>query len=299
MQSSRHHAAAGILLAVIAGCGETEDESVAPSSTDVVATSGALRVSSGDVLAYLEAAGPHTQRRFTASADERKKIARELMRTEALYTQARRQGFHQRPQVQQQWKRLVVNAYLKDLRDGVRPEDVSEAEVERTMGDSTRPRAREQVRVARLRFSTESEARAAHHRLEASANPFADFLHLAREQAGPGASAAATADLGFLERDSTRQPRAVVDAAFSISKHLGIAAPVKTPDGWVLLLRTAYRAADDGTVDQAQRRAARTRLLLKRREAVVDQAVRDVVNLDDVEIRADVLDRIHPPDGKE
>jgi len=286
------------LVAVSAACGETDDSPGSTvSSGEIVATSGELRVFAGDVTAYLEAAGPHARRRFAASADQRRRVVRELIKKEALYVEARRRGFHRRPEVLQHWKAIVVNAYTKSLQDAVKPEDVPEDEVEQALGKAKLTGTEEQVRAARLVFPTEQEARTAHAKLKSSANRFGDFLQLAQKQAG-SAAAASQADIGYVSRASKQHSKVIVAAAFSIAGHLGVADPVQTDEGWVVLIRTGYRAPRSGTDNEALRRSTRMRLLHEHRRTAVEQEVARVAKSDDVVIEEEALDRIRPPEEK-
>ena len=238
----------------------TRDSSRVDSSSPVIAQVGEVRLTEADVQRRLNDLSPITRARYQ-QPERRQELLSSMIRFELLAAEARRLGYHQRPEVQLTYKQAMVRELLgREVRELVKMSDISEDEVrsyyQDHLSDYERP---ELTRASHILFKTEAEASAAlkQLKLQITAKPQDArvlFGDLAAAQSVDQETKARRGDLQYFTRDGEgygerRFPQSPVPAevarlAFGL-KSIGelVSAPAQSSRGWHLIQRTGGKRA--------------------------------------------------------
>jgi peptidyl-prolyl cis-trans isomerase C len=198
-------------------------------------------------------------RRLNApTPDEPRALFEELIRSEALIEKARAAGYDRRPELVEQFERLVAERFREDQL-GPRLEQaaqVGEAEIQARYAErATHFTLPESVRagVLFLRASSKAEPEPRRHAqteaetlLEtARQTNAAGFAWLVQTRSDDQATRYAGGDTGWLTRGivGTRWPEEVTAAAFAVSQPGQFAPLVDTPQGFYIVRLTERRPA--------------------------------------------------------
>jgi peptidyl-prolyl cis-trans isomerase C len=179
-----------------------------------------------------------------STPEKKKELLDNLVRYELMAREALRRGYDRDPDVQRIAKKQMVAQFEKrEINDKLRAEDVPPAEVEayyrEHQPEFVRP---EEVRVSQIlvhdvttahRIATETKA-AGHH----DAKTFRDLVE--RYSQDPDSKPRA-GDLMFFDRKTTREPKALVEAAFALAQVNDVAGPIASDKGFHIIKLTDRR----------------------------------------------------------
>ena len=98
-------------------------------------------------------------------------------------------------------------------------------------------------------------------------------------------------DLGFIDKESTRQPKPVVEAAFKLAEVGDVAAPIKTDKGWVVIRLTQKRPGFNRPLTEVKRQIQQ-RLFRDMRTKAMDDFVADLKKKSTIEIKDENLAKV-------
>lgn len=231
-----------VLLLAAASCGKQKTD--APPAADVVARIGGEVITVADIEAEIGSKPAFVRARYQAP-ERKKEFLDGLVRWAVMAREARNLGFDRDPDVQRAWKREMINKMIeRDFEEKTKTDEPSDAEIEayyKERGEEfQRP---DQVRVNQI-FTTDAakaerlarEARALAAKLNAQKErndrPYNAFVF---QNTDDKETRARAGDLGFFDRETTKLPKEVVEAAFAIKDVGDVAGPVKSAQGFHVL----------------------------------------------------------------
>jgi hypothetical protein len=276
---------------------------------EVVAQVGDVAITTGELKNRLQAQSPFTRVQLQDPA-EKKKFADNEIRMEVLAQEGWRRGLADDPQLQAQFKRLVVqrliNDELKKLESTV---EVSEADLQAAyQAKSAEFNKPEKVRVAQIvRYVDTPAARAAAHKalekveqevLAAERkNDVRAFSRMAQTHSEDEATKLGGGDLNFLTRAelSERYGEQVSKFMFDDVKvgDMGIA---DAPNAVVLFKKTGYRRGVERSLEMV-RAQLRGQVLAEKRTALFDAVVADLMKARGIAPRYELVEQIKVDTG--
>lgn len=233
-----------------------------------------------------------------------------VIRTESLYAKAVAAGYDRRPDIQAQFKRLVISKFEEEEAQKRAADEKVSAEAIKAYYEAHRSdfTSQEKVRVCVLyvKLSPKAEPEKvadtkAHMEalrtkaIEETAN-LADFGLLAQENSDDQTTRYRGGDCGFITRQSSnvRWEAALRDAAFSLNRVGEISPVIKASDGFYLFKLMERRSAEVASLSAVSARIERELSERLRREAraTFDEELKRGL---EIEINEQAFKAIRPP----
>jgi peptidyl-prolyl cis-trans isomerase C len=185
---------------------------------------------------------------------KKKELLDSLVRYELMAREALRRGYDRDPDVQRIAKKQMVALFEKrEINDKLRAEDVAPADVEtyyrEHQSEFVRP---EEVRVSQILVHDEAAARRIAAEAKARRNDPKSFRDLVERYSEDADSKPRAGDLTFFDRKTTREPKALVEAAFAMSQVNDVVGPIASDKGLHILKLTDRRAETTRTLAEAK-----------------------------------------------
>ncbi len=218
-------------------------------ASPVLAKVGDTDITVADVETRLDEQSPFLRARY-GSPEKKKELLDEMVRFEVLAAEAKRRGYDRDPSVLRAEKEAMVSTFLAHEFDSKLSHDpVSDAAVESYYSaHADEFHRKDAVRASEIVVRDRERAGAIASAARASTSAGADkraFADLALKNSHDAASRARGGDVGFIERDTTQLPKAVVDAAFSLAAVGDVSDPIPTDGGFVILMLVERRPGFD------------------------------------------------------
>ena len=226
-----------------------------------------------------------------STPEKKKELLESLIRYELMAREALRRGYDRDPDVQRIAKKQMVAQFEKrEITDKLRAEDVPPADVEKYYREHKPEFVRpEEVRVSQILVHDETAA----HRIAAEAkgserNDPKSFRDLVERYSEDQDSKPRAGDLMFFDRKTTREPKALVEAAFAITKVGDVAGPIASDKGFHILKLTDRRPEGMRPFPEVkgdiQRRLVEQMRVLRKRELVEEARKSTRVEIDENEL---------------
>jgi peptidyl-prolyl cis-trans isomerase C len=244
-------AMAAVVLAAPA-CKKTRSSKPGGGGADpsqVVARVDDAEITVGDVQERINKQSPFVRARYTSN-EKKKEFLDSLIRFEVMANEAQRRGYDKDPEVLRVMKQQMISKFLqKDFESKLKVEDVPDADVQKYFDEHPAEfNQKDEVRVSEVVAKDKGKADKAY--AEARALPKAavlpatpdqkQFKDIVTKYSEDDDAKLRGGDLGFFDKDTTRYPKPVVDAAFKLAEVGDVAPPIKTDKGWAVI-RLAQR----------------------------------------------------------
>jgi peptidyl-prolyl cis-trans isomerase C len=278
-----------------------------------LATVGDRVITLGEFAATLDRMDQFERLRYQ-TAERRRQLLDELIKTELLATEAKRRGLDQKPEVQERIRQILREDVVRQTRTEMpAASEIPESEV-RAYYDKHREEFRdpERRRVAHIVMSDEAKAKQVLEQAK-RAGPV-DWGKLVREQSLDKPPSTATTplelsgDLGIVgppgvsKGDNPRVPDALREAVFKIDKIGGVFPEVIKDGGKFHIVRmTGKTEARDRTLTEAER-TIRVAILQDRMRDAEEKLEKDLrsrfpVKIDDKALAEVKTPTLEKPDG--
>jgi peptidyl-prolyl cis-trans isomerase C len=301
--SSRFGALALAACAALAAAACSKDKGKSgkqPSSADasqVVAKVDDSVITVGDVQERINKQSPFVRARYS-TPERKKEFLDSLIRFEVLANEAEKRGYDKDPEVIRVMKQQMISKFLqKDFESKLKIEDVPDADVEKYYAEHPAEfNQKDEVRVSEIAVKDKPKADKALAEVRAlpkgpaamgDPKPFRDLVMKYSEDEE---SKARGGDLSFFDKDSTRYPKPVVDAAFKLAD-VGDAAEVKTDKGWAVIRLTQKRPGFNRPLPEVKRQIQQ-RLFRDLRSKSMDTFVADLKKKSNIEIHDENLAKV-------
>lgn len=296
-------AAASLLAAVAApaGCSKkgqpARREPQTGDSAQVVAKVDDSVITVGDVQERINKQSPFVRARYS-TPERKKEFVDNLIRFEVLANEAERRGYDKDPEVVRVMKQQMISKFLqKDFESKLKVEDVPDAEVEKYYADHPAEfNQKDEVRVSEILVKDKgradkvlAEVRALPKGAAALADP-KPFRDIVAKYSEDEDSKARGGDLSFFDKDTTRYPKPLVEAAFKLSE-LGDVAQVKTDRGWSIIRLTQKRPGFSRPLSEVKRQIQQ-RLFRDLRTKAMDAFVADLKKKSNIEVHEENLSKV-------
>lgn len=215
---------------------------------------------------------PYVRGRYT-SLEHKKEFLTNLIRFEVLALEAKKRGLDKDPDAVRAMKQVMIQKLMREqFAKDVAPESITEAELRayytKNANLYNKP---EEVRVAAI-IMTAKAAAARVAKTAAAANNKV-FRELVTKHSTDEKSRKAGGDLRYFSRENKEIPRAVIDAAFSLTKTGDVAGPIAAGGKHYIIKQTGKRRA---MVKEFEKVAPQIRSRLAREKRKTAQ--RDFIN---------------------
>jgi peptidyl-prolyl cis-trans isomerase C len=266
--------------------------------SQIVAKVDDTEITVGDVQERINKQSPFVRARYTTN-DKKKEFLDSLIRFEVMANEAERRGYDKDPEVVRVMKQQMISKFLqKDFESKLKVEDVPDAQVEKYYKEHPAEfNQKDEVRVGEIVTKEKGKADKAY--AEAKALPKAaaavgdqkGFKDVVTKYSEDEEGKTRAGDLGFMDKESTRQPKAVVEAAFKLAEVGDVAAPIKTDKGWVVLRLTQKRPGFSRPLTEVKRQIQQ-RLFRDMRTKAMDDFVADLKKKSAIEIKDENLAKV-------
>jgi peptidyl-prolyl cis-trans isomerase C len=274
------------------GGGETADPS------QIVAKVDDAVITVGDVQERINKQSPFVRARYTTN-DKKKEFLDSLIRFEVMANEAEKRGYDKDPEVVRVMKQQMISKFLqKDFESKLKVEDVPDAQVEKYYKEHPAEfNQKDEVRVGEIVTKEKGKADKAY--AEAKALPKAaaavgdqkGFKDVVTKYTEDEEGKQRAGDLGFFDKESTRQPKPVVEAAFNLTEVGDVAAPIKTEKGWVVIRLTQKRPGFNRPLTEVKRQIQQ-RLFRDMRTKAMDDFVADLKKKSTIDIKEENLSKV-------
>jgi peptidyl-prolyl cis-trans isomerase C len=243
----------GVLAFAALACrssGRSPRETRATDSSEVVAKVDDAVITVGDLQALINKQPAFVRVRYTDPA-RRRQFVDELVQNEVLAAAAARRGYDKDPDVQWAVKQqMVAKLVRKDFESKQKVEDVPDTEVETYYkGHPAEFRQKDAVGVNAIFTKNKAKADRAYAQAQALPKGSASleeqqerFRSLATKSSDVPVPKSLAGDLLFFSEDSAVVPPPIVGAAFKLKVVGDLAPPIKTEQGWAIILLTQKRS---------------------------------------------------------
>lgn len=200
-------------------------------------------ISVADLEQQINSQPPHARLRYLSN-DRKKELLEQTVRFEVMAKEAQKKGYDQDPELRRALKQQLVGLLIRrDFDARFKPEDIPEADAIRYFKEHPDEFAREdQVRVSQVLVKDPAQAQKVQTLLKTllpgDERGFQDIV--ARNSIDED-SKVRGGDLTFFDRNSTRYPKPIVDAAFALQNIGEISPPIKSDRGYHVLRLTQKR----------------------------------------------------------
>jgi peptidyl-prolyl cis-trans isomerase C len=179
-----------------------------------------------------------------STPEKKKELLDSLVRYELMAREALRRGYDRDPDVQRIAKKQMVALFEKrEITDKLRAEDVAPADVEKYYSEHQAEFVRpEEVRVSQILMHDAAAARRIAAEAKAGRHDPKSFRDLVERYSEDADSKARAGDLTFFDRKTTREPKALVEAAFAMTQVNDVMGPITSDKGFHILKLTDRRA---------------------------------------------------------
>jgi peptidyl-prolyl cis-trans isomerase C len=291
-----------LAAAAAPGCKRSADKPGHPAAAtgdaaQVVAKVDDAVVTVGDVQERINRQSPFVRARYT-TPDRKKEFLDSLIRFEVLANEAERRGYDKDPEVVRVMKQQMISKFLqKDFESKLKVEDVPDADVQKYYADHPAEfNQKDEVRVSEILVKDKPKADKVLveiHALPKGAAAAGDqkaFRDLVTKYSEDEESKPRGGDLSFFDKDSTRYPKPIVDAAFKLGE-VGDAVEVKTDKGWAIIRLTQKRPGFSRPLPEVKRQIQQ-RLFRDLRSKSMDAFVADLKKKSNIEIHEENLAKV-------
>ena len=293
---------AATLLSACSKEGAGSKPASAAPPVDVVAQVGPTAITVAEVERRLAQQPDYVRVRY-ATPERRAEFLDQLVKTELLVQEARRQGLEQEPEVREVLERVLVQKLLqKQLEASPVGEGQARAFYDANLTDYVRP---ERLRLAQVIFaSSRTDSRRAAVKAEAQKELAAllaakddvrgpAFAALVRKRSNDEATRATEGDLGPRTKEELAQLQggSVAEVAFALSKPGDLTQLVESDKGFHIL-RLLGRQPGETTTFEAARARIENRLQAEGRGKTLEGLVGKLKASTKVEVHADKLAQV-------
>ena len=218
-------------------------------SSQVVARVDDAVITVGDVQERINKQSPFVRARYTSN-EKKKEFLDSLIRFEVMANEAERRGYDKDPEVLRVMKQQMISKFLqKDFESKLKVEDVPDADVEKYYNEHPAEfNQKDEVRISEVTAKDKGKADKAYSEAKAlpkaAAVPTPDqkqFKDIVTKYSEDEDAKQRGGDLGFFDKDTTRYPKPIVEAAFKLGEVGDVAPPIKTDKGWAVIRLTQKR----------------------------------------------------------
>jgi peptidyl-prolyl cis-trans isomerase C len=254
----------------------------------------------GDVQERINKQSPFVRARYTSN-EKKKEFLDSLIRFEVMANEAKRRGYDEDPEVLRVMKQQMISKFLqKDFESKLKVEDVPDAEVEKYYAEHPAEfNQKDEVRVSEVVVKDKAKADKAF--AEAKTLPKVpavaptpeqkQFKDIVNKYSDDDDSKQRGGDLGFFDKDSTRYPKPIVEAAFKLAEVGDVAQPIKTDKGWVVIRLTQKRPGFSRPLAEVKRQIQQ-RLFRDTRTKAMDNFVAELKKKSAIEINDANLSKV-------
>lgn len=288
-----------LVAAAVPGCKKKSKSGPAATGdgAQVVAKVDDSRITVADVQERINKQSPFVRARYT-TPEKKKEFLDSLVRFEVLANEAERRGYDKDPEVVRVMKQQMISKFLqKDFESKLKVEDVPDAEVEKYYKEHPAEfNQKDEVRVSEI--VVKDKPRADKALAEAKALPKGPaaagdqkgFRDLVTKYTEDEEAKARGGDLSFFDKESTRVPKPVVEAAFKLNE-VGDVTSVKTDKGWSVIRLTQKRPGFNRPLPEVKRQIQQ-RLFRDLRTKSMDSFVADLKKKSKIEINEENLNKV-------
>jgi peptidyl-prolyl cis-trans isomerase C len=286
------------------GCKKNKGKGKAAGGGDpsqVVAKVDDAVITVGDVQERINKQSPFVRARYTTN-EKKKEFLDSLIRFEVMANEAERRGYDKDPEVLRVMKQQMISKFLqKDFESKLKVEDVPDADVEKYYKEHPAEFSqKDEVRVSEVEVKEKGKADKAY--AEAKALPKAapvvpaapegkQFKDIVAKYSEDEDAKQRGGDLGFFDKETTRYPRPIVDAAFKLTEVGEVAPPIKTDKGWAVIRLTQKRPGFNRPLAEVKR-TIQQRLFRDTRTKAMDSFVAELKKKAAIEIKEDNLSKV-------
>ena len=295
-------AATACLALSLPACKKNKGKGKAGSGGDpsqVVAKVDDAVITVGDVQERINKQSPFVRARYTTN-EKKKEFLDSLIRFEVMANEAERRGYDKDPEVLRVMKQQMISKFLqKDFESKLKVEDVPDADVEKYYKEHPAEfNQKDEVRVSELAVKEKGKADKAY--AEAKALPKAavvptpegkQFKDVVAKYSEDEDAKQRGGDLGFFDKETTRYPKPIVDAAFKLTEVGDLAPPVKTDKGWSVIRLTQKRPGFSRPLAEVKRQIQQ-RLFRDTRTKAMDNFVAELKKKAAIEIKEENLSKV-------
>jgi peptidyl-prolyl cis-trans isomerase C len=287
-------AVAACLALGVSGCNKKKGKGKATTGGDpsqVVAKVDDAVITVGDVQERINKQSPFVRARYTTN-EKKKEFLDSLIRFEVMANEAERRGYDKDPEVLRVMKQQMISKFLqKDFESKLKVEDVPDADVEKYYAEHPAEfNQKDEVRISEVVVKDKGKADKAF--AEAKALPKApapttpdqkQFKDIVNKYADDDEAKQRGGDLGFFDKETTRYPKPVVEAAFKLAEVGDVASPIKTDKGWSVIRLTQKRPGFNRPLAEVKRQIQQ-RLFRDTRTKAMDNFVADLKKKSAIEV---------------
>ena len=259
--------------------------------SQVVAKVDDAVITVGDVQERINKQSPFVRARYTTN-EKKKEFLDSLIRFEVMANEAERRGYDKDPEVLRVMKQQMISKFLqKDFESKLKVEDVPDADVEKYYKEHPAEfNQKDEVRVSEVVVKEKGKADKAY--AEARALPKGpvpttpdakQFKDIVTKYADDDEAKQRGGDLGFFDKESTRYPKEVVEAAFKLAEVGDVAPPIKTDKGFAVIRLTQKRPGFNRPLAEVKRQIQQ-RLFRDTRTKAMDNFVADLKKKSTIEV---------------
>ena len=178
-----------------------------------------------------------------STPEKKKELLDGLVRYELMAREAIRRGYDRDPDVQRIAKRQMVAQFEKrEINDKLRAEDIPSADVEKYYREHQPEFVRpEEIRVSQILVRDAAAARRITAEAKSRRSDAKSFRDLVERYSEDPDSKPRAGDLTFFDRKTTREPKALVEAAFALAQVNDVAGPIASDKGFHIIKLTDRR----------------------------------------------------------
>jgi peptidyl-prolyl cis-trans isomerase C len=269
--------------------------------SQVVAKVDDAVITVGDVQERINKQSPFVRARYTTN-EKKKEFLDSLIRFEVMANEAERRGYDKDPEVLRVMKQQMISKFLqKDFESKLKVEDVPDADVEKYYKEHPAEfNQKDEVRVSEVVVKDKGKADKAY--AEAKALPKAavvtaappegkQFKDIVNKYSEDEDAKQRGGDLGFFDKETTRYPKPVVEAAFKLAEVGDVAAPIKTDQGFAVIRLTQKRPGFNRPLAEVKRQIQQ-RLFRDTRTKAMDNFVAELKKKSTIEVNEANLSKV-------
>lgn len=270
-----------------------------PIRKQVVARVGNSTITVGRLTDEINKQNPFVRLRFT-SLEQRKRFLMSMIRFEVMAQEAKKRDMDRDPQVIREVKKAMINSMMLQLRkELVKMQDITDKEIADYYQKNVRLYQQPaQARVSMLLTKTEAEAKKVMAAVKNKPKSPRHFAGLVAVHSIDQATRNRRGDLDYFRKDTKKQPKPLVDAAFELAggaaglpRMFDVAGPLKLDTGWAVIMLTGYRQARNRPLD-LEKGPIRTRLYNVKQKLAVKKYVEDLHKKAKVQVLDENLSKV-------
>ena len=268
----------------------------------MVAKVGATVITVGEFQERINKQSPFVRARYTTN-EKKKEFLDSLIRFEVMANEAERRGYDKDPEVLRVMKQQMISKFLqKDFESKLKVEDVPDADVEKYYKEHPAEfNQKDEVRVSEVVAKDKAKADKAYAEAKAlpkiaAAAPAPEgnqkqFKDIVAKYGDDDEAKQRGGDLGFFDKESTRYPKPVVEAAFKLAEVGDVAAPIKVEKGWSVIRLTQKRPGFNRPLAEVKRQIQQ-RLFRDTRTKAMDNFVAELKKKSVIDVNENNLAKV-------